>query len=252
MSKYEQLFNVGDHPRVELATFSGDIYVTESERGAIHVTVSGSPDRFVIEQRGDTVVVEPEPGVWFGRSTDITAKVPAGTSARLKCTSGDIRVDVPISRLDAAVASGDIRAGKVAGDASIKTASGDASIDEVEGALEMATASGDARIGRVGLELTMTTASGDAVIGSVGGSVRLRTASGDVRIRSFDGPELTAKSVSGDVTVGIRKRRRVDLDLQSLSGSLRNRLPKGSGSAPEKSLRLRVKSVSGDLTLTGA
>lgn len=252
MSKHEQQFSVGGSPRVELATFSGDIYVTESEAGSIHLTVNGTPDRFIIEQRGDTIVVEPEPGRRVGRSTDVTAAVPRGTSARLKCTSGDILVQVPVSRLDVGVASGDVRVGTVSGDASVKTASGDVSIDRVDGTLEIASASGDSRIGKVGLELSMTTASGDAIVESVDGAVRLRTASGDVKIRSFDGPDLTAKTLSGDVTVGIARRRRIDLDLQSLSGSLRNRLPEGDGSPPEKTIRLRAKSVSGDLTLIGA
>ena len=252
MSEYRQQFSVGERPRVELTTFSGDIYVTDSDDGLIEVTLKGSPNRFTIEQRGDTVVVEPEPGMRIGRSTDITARVPRGSSARLKCTTGDIFADVELSSLQVGVASGDIRIAAVTGDATIKTASGDVAIDRVDGSLEIASASGDARIGSVGLELSMTTASGDAVVASVNGAVSLRTASGDVKIGAFDGPDLAAKTISGDVTVGIPPRRRVDLDLQSLSGSLRNRLPEGDGSPPEKTIRLRAKSVSGDLTLTGA
>ena len=104
----------------------------------------------------------------------------------------------------------------------------------------------------MGLDLSMTTASGDAVVGSVDGAVRPRTASGDVKIRRFDAPDLVAKTISGEVSVGILRRRRIDLDLQSLSGSLRNRLPEGDGSPSEKTIRLRAKRVSGDLTLVGA
>ena len=37
----------GDHPRVELSTFSGDILVTEGDAGVIDVMLDGSPDRFV-------------------------------------------------------------------------------------------------------------------------------------------------------------------------------------------------------------
>jgi DUF4097 and DUF4098 domain-containing protein YvlB len=252
MSKRQERFEVGPRPGIELATFSGDIVVTEGPDGVIEVLLNGAPDKFTIEQRGDTIVVQPEGSRRFARATDITAKVPPGTAAQLKCTSGDLLVEVPLSRLDAAVASGDVRARAITGDATIKSASGDTAIDNVDGRLEINTASGDARIGHVGFELTMNTASGDARVDSVDGPVRLRTASGDVRIRRFDGGDLTAKTLAGDLTVGIPKRRRIDLDLQSLSGSLRNRLPEGDGSPPEKTITLSIKSVSGDVTLTGA
>jgi DUF4097 and DUF4098 domain-containing protein YvlB len=252
MSRRHEQFTVGDHPRVELSTFSGDIVVAEGDAGVIEVTLNGSPDRFIIEQRGDTVVAEPESGRRIGGSTDITVKVPAGTSARLKCTSGDILVEVPISKLEAGVASGDVRAVHVTGDASVKTASGDTRIENVGGSLNIATASGRAGIGPIGGDLHMTAASGEAVIESIYGTARIRTASGDIRIRKFDGTDLIAKTISGDVTIGVPSRRRIDVDLQSLSGSLRNRLKKGDGSPPEKTITLRVKSVSGDLTLRGA
>lgn len=252
MTRSKETFAVGNRPRVELSTRSGDIFVAEGPAGEIEVTLDGSPKRFAVSQHGDTIVVEPEGGIGLGSSTDISVKVPAQTSALLKCTSGDVFVDALLSGLEVGVASGDVRVRTVTGDASVKTASGDTTIETVEGRLDIATASGDVRIGRVGLELAMATASGDAVVDSVDGSVSLRTASGDVKIRRFDGPDLTAKTLSGDVTVGIPRRRRIDLDLQSLSGSLRNRLPEGDGSPPEKTIRLRVKSVSGDLVLTGA
>ena len=75
MSRRQEQFTVGEHPRVELSTFSGDILVAEGADGVVEVTLDGSPDRFLIEQRGDTVVAEPESGRRVGGSTDITVKV---------------------------------------------------------------------------------------------------------------------------------------------------------------------------------
>lgn len=80
----------------------------------------------------------------------------------------------------------------------------------------------------------------------------MNSASGDLRIGRVDGSEVNARTLSGDVVLGIPARRRIDVDMQSMSGDLRNRLPKGDGSPPEASIRIRAVSVSGDVTLRGA
>jgi hypothetical protein len=40
--------------------------------------------------------------------------------------------------------------------------------------------------------------------------------------------------------------------MDSISGELRNRLPAGDGSPPEVVVRLRISTVTGDVTLRGA
>jgi DUF4097 and DUF4098 domain-containing protein YvlB len=57
--------------------------------------------------------------------------------------------------------------------------------------------------------------------------------------------------VSGDVRLGIPPRRTLDVEVQTLSGDVRNRLPTGDGSPPEKRVTLTVKTLSGDITLQG-
>ena len=51
---------------------------------------------------------------------------------------------------------------------------------------------------------------------------------------------------------GLGKVRFCELDFNSLSGRLRNKLPAGDGSPSEKTLIVSVTAVSGDLTLLGA
>ena len=62
----------------------------------------------------------------------------------------------------------------------------------------------------------------------------------------------TGKTLSGNLKIGIPPRRRVDFDVQSLSGEMRSDLPPGDGSPPERTIEIKVKTISGDVLLVGA
>jgi DUF4097 and DUF4098 domain-containing protein YvlB len=245
-------FVVGGRPRVEVSVGSGDVTVLAGEPGAIEVRVDGSAGSAVIEQLGDTVVVEQEKG-WAGRgSIDVVVLAPAGAVVQTTTGSGDVTVELEVGELTATAGSGDVRVRRVGGDAKVKTASGDLTVEQIGGRLEATTASGDVRIGDVGGDLSAKTASGDVVVERVGRSAELTSASGSLRVGCFEGAELAARSMSGDISIGIPPRRRIDVDMDSISGELRNRLPAGDGSPPEVVVRLRISTVTGDVTLRGA
>lgn len=254
MSERNEAFEVGDRVRVEATTTAGEIVVGEGTEGSVAVRVSGSrADDFRIEQRGDVIVVAPERGMrrWFG-GADIDVEVPAGATLDLRTTSGDIIVTVAVAEMAATVASGDVRAGAVGRTAIIHSASGDVFVDEIGERAEVTTASGAVRIGGVGRDLAVTSAGGDVWVDHIGESATVKTASGNVSIGRFDGGDLRVATLSGDVRLGVPPRRLLDLDLSTLSGDLRNRLPEGEGGEPERSVVLRLKTVSGDVTLEGA
>jgi DUF4097 and DUF4098 domain-containing protein YvlB len=114
------------------------------------------------------------------------------------------------------------------------------------------TASGTVRLGRVDRSLRINAASGNVYIDEIGESAICKVASSDVRIGAFDGSEFRLKSMSGDLVLGLPRRRTIDLDFTSLSGKLRNKLPKGDGSPSEKLVMIAVAAVSGNVTLTAA
>ncbi len=88
-----------------------------------------------------------------------------------------------------------------------------------------------------------------------GGECGLHTASGDARIERFLGRELTCRTVSGDFDVRIPRGRRVDLDVQTLSGDVK--LPSEPTSTPAAAgdrtvVRVEFHSLSGDFRLEEA
>jgi len=253
MTTRSKKFNVGDHPRLEVANTAGDIAVVAGDDGIVAVTVDGNGDKYTVEQVGDTVVVRPEKGFLKRMfSSDIVVAVPSGTEIEANAASGDVTIEVTAGDLAIATASGDVRIRRIDGSARIKVASGDVGVDHIAGTLNLISASGDLRVHSVDGDVIVKTASGDVNIGRVGGTASLNSASGDLRIGRLDGGDVRAHTLSGEVIVGIPPRRRIELDMQSVSGSLRNNLPEGDGSPPEASIRVRAVSVSGDVTLRGA
>ena len=253
MTDRRERFDVGDRPRVEVSNTSGQITVVAGDPGVVDVAIEGSGDKYTVEQYGSTVVIRPEGG-FLKRifSADIVVRVPAGADIEAKNASGDVSIDVDAGELGVATASGDIRVRAVAGAARLKVASGDISLDHVAGSLDVISASGDVRVVKVDGDVAIKSASGDASVATIGGNVSLSSASGDLKVGRFNGEDVRIRTLSGDVVVGIPPRRRIELDMQSMSGDLRNRLPEGDGSPPEANLHIKVSSVSGDVTIQGA
>lgn len=250
MSDRSERIAVSGPVRLDISTSSGDIAVVPGEPDRVDVELSGVTDHYTVELVGDTVVVHPDKSRSRRfRSTTVLVRAPEGTTVVARCSSGDINVTVPATDVDLSVASGDIRVLSVRGDAKVRAASGDVTIDTVLRRAAITTASGSVKVGTIGTEAAITTASGDTVVDLLEGTGKFQTASGDVTVRRVNGGDVTAKTLSGDVKLGIPAHRHIDYDVQSLSGEFRADLPTGDGTPPQKHLSLRVKSVSGDVVL---
>jgi Putative adhesin len=193
-----------------------------------------------LRQRGDVfeVTVEADArggGFLRGRRGEYRVRIaaPHGAQVNGKLASADISGRGRYSEVEIDVASGDVQFQHVEGEAKVNTASGDVQIRHV-GSAKVNSASGDVQIGESAEGVNANTASGDVQIGSVvSGEVKVHSASGDVEvgiakgsrlwvdaqtlsgdtdselelesgeIQSDEGPlvELTARSMSGDITV---------------------------------------------------
>lgn len=258
MSREELHFAVGENPVVDVTTFAGDIGIDIVPGDEIIADLDTGDRGYDVHHVGSRVTIAPMPGR-FRRfaAGDINLTVPPGADFVVRTTSGDIRTgrvsprDAALGRVEVATASGDVKMGSMQSDLRIKTASGDVYADQIGGSLTVATASGDVRVDTVRGDVEITSASGDAHFGTVQGAVGFRTASGDLNIARIAGPSLRGKSLSGDVRLGIPPRREIQLDLNSLSGSLHHDLTP-TGLEPEQRLRLDISAVSGDLFLYDA
>ncbi len=251
MNERREQFAVGERPRLEVSLPSGDVRIVAGPPGTIEVVVRGSDvERFVMEQRGDTVVI----GVlqarsWRRTSFDVLATVPVGTDVEVKLASADLGIDVDVGSLRASVTSGDLRACNVAEGATVKVASGDVRLGDVGGRLHVAGASGDVLVGACA-DVEISVASGDIHVRRADGRVEARTAAGDVRVGTFTGRHFACKTLSGDVYVGVPPGRTLDVDVHTLSGEVRSEfVPTDTPPPAGERASIQVKSLSGDVVL---
>jgi DUF4097 and DUF4098 domain-containing protein YvlB len=242
-------------PTVSLRLLSGEVRIVQGEPGEITVQLEGrssTVDRFIVEDRGGEIVIEPErssKGRWSSVEVTIWCFDPISFRGRL--VAADINSAVELASAHIESASGDIHLSDVLGDATMRSASGDIKAGLVGGHLEVAAASGDVRAVHVKGTASIKTASGDIKVGSVDGEFQAKSASGSVVVNRFDGPSFDAKSLSGDISLGVPAGRKFDVAFQTLSGEVRTDFPVGHGGdgAPA---RLSIKTVSGDITVTGS
>jgi len=247
-------FPIEGTPKISLRLPAGEARIVEGEAGTVIVQLQGKSstvDRFVVEARGDEIVIEPERG-GGGRwtSVDVTIRCGAPPDARARLAAADFRADRSLASAHIESASGDVDLQDVSGDATVRSASGDIRLRAVGGDLEVASASGDLRAESVDGLSTLKTMSGDVYIADAGGEVTAKSVSGEISVPRFHGSWFDAKTMSGDVTIGVVPGRKFEVSFQTLSGDVRTDFPVGQGEGA--SARLAVKTVSGDINVQGA
>ena len=262
-------FHIEGTPQVEIKLASGEIEIDPSLDGQVEVELIAHDEesqRLVddarIERQGSTVSIEvPNKrggfslGSMFGRSgVSCLVRCPEGTTVSASTKSADLHARGAIGGLTMRTASGDVDVNDVRGSVNVKSASGDIVIRDVDGGLNVQSASGDVQVGAVHGPINVQTASGDVQIEAADDRVNATVVSGDLDLGAVMRGEVSAQSVSGDVTIGVRRGSKVYLDCNTLRGDtsseleLQNDAPAGDGPLVE----IRAKTVSGDIHIRRA
>jgi Toastrack DUF4097 len=187
---------------------------------------------------------------WKG--LELTIKAPAGSNCDIHTAAADVALVGQLGSVTAHTASGDVTSTASTGLATLETASGDVFVDRSD-SLQVATASGDVQVGHAHGDLSVRSVSGDLSIGDVSGQVGAQTISGDIAVKDIAGGRATLSTTSGDVRVTVTPGIGVYLDLSSMSGRLRSDLDEqaeGGDSGTEAALKLRCRSISGDIHIS--
>lgn len=255
----------------------GDIHFTAADRTDTVVEVHPiDPTRQLDVEAAEKVNVEFEAGklrVWhpklttaFARkfgSVRVSVALPTGSNVQGDTADGEYAVRGEVGSCHLKNAIGDIKVAQAA-EVRLKTAGGRVVVDQVHGKAEV-SGSGDVKVGHVGGEATVKNIGGNTRIGEVDGDLRVnsangpisidaahaaveaKTAIGDIRVgRIGTGPvELT--TAIGKVEVGVPGGTAVELDTKSGTGRVRDHVQVPG--VPERTVKVRVRTGGGDITV---
>lgn len=236
---FQKTYQVGAGGHISLKNVSGEVSVTGYDGNV--VLVSGT------KEGRDRELVEVE-DLSSANQVDVRVRYPRECNC-----DASIRFEVKVPRSTSYIFD------------KISTASGDVRVLGVSGELNVSTASGDVEVTDIRGPARVLVASGDVKIKGAAGAVTARSASGDVwvEIVRLDGDDsLEFSSASGDVHVTVPASLDADIEMSTLSGSLKTDFPiqveeprhgpgrRASGRVGAGSRRLRISTVSGSISLT--
>ena len=195
---FDRNFTASGPIRLELSNAAGDVNITGSADGKVHVhgdvrasgfgldnpqkrlddTVANPP----VEQRGDTIRVGKELSRLRNISIAYTIQVPHDTE------------------VDASVASGAQNIRNVRGPVKVQAASGAIDVEKIDRDVQLATASGSISASDVGNDVHVTSASGNVTVSNIKGDVRVNAISGVIRV-SQPGGRVEGDTASGEVEI---------------------------------------------------
>jgi len=258
---FERNYAVSGPIRLELTNASGDVDITGSADGKVHVhgdvrasgfgsessqkrldeTVSNPP----IEQRGDTIRIGKEMSrmrnvsiaytIQVPHDTEVDATVASGIQTirgvrgpvKVKAASGTIRVEKIERDAQLSTASGAISATDMGGEVLIKSASGSVTVTNTRGDVIVDAFTGVVRVSKPGGRIEAGTASGEVDIDGALSDVKAHAASGRVSVQGNPGANSywELKTMSGTVQLGLPASANVQLSAEATSGEIRTDIP---------------------------
>ncbi len=275
---FDRSYSVTGPIRVELANASGDVDITGSADGKVHVhgevrasgfgsdtpqkrldeTVSNPP----IEQRGDTFRIGKEFSHMRNVSIAYTIQVPRDTEVSATVASGAQTIRNVRGPVKVQSASGSVRVEKIERDAQLSTASGSVSATNTKGDIIVNAMSGVIRIAKPGGRIEADTASGEVEIQGAANDVQAHAASGRVSVQGNPGAKSywELKTISGTVQLTVPASANLHLSAEATSGEIRTDIPIVVEEQGKHSLRAHmgngggrvdVHTVSGEIHVSG-
>jgi DUF4097 and DUF4098 domain-containing protein YvlB len=273
---FDRTLSVTAPIRLELANASGDVSITGSADGKVHVHADlrsygmgfGSPkerlDEIVnnppIEQKGDTIRIGKDLSrirnisisyvIEVPHDTEISTTVASGSQGikdvrgpvRAEAASGSIHVDHIERQTQLTTISGSIEASDIGDDIRASSASGSVVVSNIKGDVRISALSGSTQISKPGGRVDADTASGSVEVHGATRDVKAHAASGRVDVQG--NPSATSywdlKTVSGVVQLGVPTNANFHLSAEAVSGQIKADVPIVIEEQGKHSLRARV------------
>jgi DUF4097 and DUF4098 domain-containing protein YvlB len=278
---FDRNYTVTGPTLMELTNASGDVNITGSADGKVHVhgdvrasgfgfdnpqkrlddTVSNPP----IEQRGDTLRIGKEMSqtrhisiaytIQVPRDSEVTATVASGTQTirgvrgpvKVQAASGSIRIEKIERDAQLSTLSGSVSATDIGGDLRVSSASGSVTVSNAKGDVRVNALAGVIRVSKSGGRIEADTASGEVEIEGAANDIKAHAVSGRVSVQGNPGANSywELKTVSGTVQLGVPASANLHLSAEATSGEIRTDIPIVVEEQSKHSLRAHMGSGGG-------
>jgi DUF4097 and DUF4098 domain-containing protein YvlB len=278
---FDRTLSVSGPIRLELNNTSGDVSITGSADGKVHVhgdaRASGmgfeSPEKRLnellasppVEQHGNTIRIGEEMRRLRNVSVSYTIEVPHDTEVasavlsgaqtiqdvrgpvKAEAASGSIRVSHVERQTQLSTLSGSIRADNIGDDVRANSASGTVTVSDIKGDVRISALSGSTQIIKPGGRVEASTASGSVDVEGATSDVKAHAASGRVNVQGNPGASSywDLKTASGSVQLGVPANASFHLAAEAVSGEIKTDIPIVVEEQGKHSLRARVGSGNG-------
>ena len=218
---------------VMISNISGSVEVRGWSRDQVEVTgrLGSDVEELIFERDGDEIVIKVKvPKRNVGRkdiTSDLTVRVPEGSSLDIGTVSagidvqdvrGDLELESVSGSIDAEVFEGDIEAGTVSGSVDIQGDNKmiDAELSSVSGGISAIGLAGDMEAGSVSGRVSVS--------GDMFESVDLETVNGRITFRGklHDDGDMAMESVNGGVDIRIENNVPARFEVETFNGGIKN------------------------------
>lgn len=253
---FDRTYSVTGHTRLELSNASGDVNITGSADGKLHVhgdvraTGSGLQDSQKrlsevemnppIEQTSDGVRIGKEVLRVHNAKITYTIEVPKDTEVSTSVASGSQTIRGVRGPIKMQSASGAVRAENIDGDAHLSSLSGDVSASNMGDGVRASSTSGNVSVSNIKDDVRANSQTGKITINDVGGRVEAESTSGSLDVRGITG-DAKIHGISGSVVVHGNPAANSFWDLRTVSGSVE------VGVAPGANFHMLAEAATGEI-----
>ncbi len=254
---FDRQFDVSGPVRLELSNVSGDVSITGSADGKVHVHGDvrasgmgfGSPQKRLdeilasppVELKGDTLRVGKELSHVRNVSIAYTVEVPKETAVNSASVSGSQTVRNVKGPVQAESVSGTVQAEGIGKDVRLSSTSGSVTAENCGDDVRATSVSGNVSITKATGDVLARTVSGNVEVYSPGGRVDADTTSGTVEVRGANS-DAKAHSTSGRVKVQGNPSGNAYWELKTMSGTVNIDVPTNAN------FHLSASAVSGQIS----
>lgn len=257
---------------VEIHNTRGEVEITGWDKDEVHVSgeLDDLAEELIFEVDGEFTLIRvkmPKRNISWGDGSDLEIRIPVKSRVDFNGVSTDLKFTNIEGGTSIHSVSGDIRADHIAKRLLINSVSGNVEVRDTTGKVKITTVSGDLRLDLRSTEVSINTVSGEIDMDLAEfDSLMVSTISGELEISGHlnDSGSISMSSVSGDIELRLTGPVNARIDARAgPGGDIDNDMTEDEprdifpaqmelkSTAGDGSGRIRIKTVTGDISLRG-